>query len=295
MAHGILTDGNWLRVLAPAKLNLSLKIVGVRSDGMHLVDSLVALIDRCDRIAVRPRKDGKIHRLGESSIPAKSDLALLAAKLLKCESGSEFGADIRMEKSIPVGGGLGGGSSDAAAVLLALNRLWNLRFSRRRLMELAAHLGADIPFFIFGENARVGGIGEIIAAQKIPKRRYLAVIPPVQSSTKKVFAAFGNLTKRRRHCKIAAANDLTDAAVSLYPPIGDAMQTLKAAAGKAQMSGSGACVFADFADAESLNQAAMRLPPNVEWFAAAGLNRRPAAVGGRKTPKAEMRTNEIGE
>ena len=154
---------------APAKINLFLHIVGRRADGYHLLQSVFRLIDLQDTIYIRIRDDGEIHRASQHpDVPEAQDLTIRAARLLKAHANCSLGADIAIEKRIPMGGGLGGGSSDAATVLIALNYLWKLNLSRKTLMELGLQLGADVPFFIFGKNAWVEGIGEKIQEIALP-------------------------------------------------------------------------------------------------------------------------------
>ena len=170
-------------VPAPAKLNLYLHVVGRRDDGMHLIESLMVLIDWCDTIHIEARDDGLLRRHDSAAALPADDLSLRAARALQQASGCTFGADISVLKSVPWGAGMGGGSSDAATVLLALNRLWNLNLPRRRLLELATPLGADVPFFVGGDNAFVEGIGEKLAPIAWAPRRYAVVKPPQPVST----------------------------------------------------------------------------------------------------------------
>ena len=176
-------------VAAPAKLNLFLHVVGRRADGYHLLQSLFVLIDWCDTLHFERRADGRLtrHDLG-AALPA-DDLCLRAARLLQAESGTPLGADISIAKELPWGAGMGGGSSDAASTLLALNRLWGLNWPRARLLELGLRLGADVPFFIGGRNAIVEGIGERLTPVSVP-RQWLAVVKPAASiDTRAIFAS----------------------------------------------------------------------------------------------------------
>ncbi len=169
---------------APAKLNLFLHVVGRRPDGYHLLQSAFALIDAADRLRFAVRGDGGIRRVSDlPGVPAESDLVVRAARLLQAETGTALGADIEVEKHLPMGGGVGGGSSDAATTLLALNRLWGTRLSRPALQALGARLGADVPFFVFGRNAWVEGVGERLAPLELPPAWYLVLVPPVAVPT----------------------------------------------------------------------------------------------------------------
>src|SRR3954467_3193141 len=168
---------------APGKLNLFLHVLGRRADGYHELQTVFRLIDRADRVRIASRADGELHFIGPFG---DENLCLRAARLLKQQTSVRSGADISLEKVLPVGGGLGGGSSDAATVLLALNRLWKLRLEREDLMTIGAQLGADVPFFIYGRNALGEGIGERLTALNLPSACYLVVTPQVAVSTKEI-------------------------------------------------------------------------------------------------------------
>lgn len=191
---------------APAKINLFLHIIGQKPDGYHLLQSVFAIINICDQVYIKPRDDGKIIRLDYQDkninfqIPEKNDLAIRSAYALKnycCQnshklsisSPENLGAEIRVEKNIPIGAGLGGGSSDAATVLLALNKIWQLNLSREILISIAINLGADVPFFIFGQSAFVEGIGEKLTAINLPSASYALMVPPIHIPTAKIFSA----------------------------------------------------------------------------------------------------------
>jgi len=155
---------------APAKLNLFLHVVGRRADGYHLLQSAFALVDAADRLRFAVREDGEIRRVSDlPGVPAESDLVVRAARALKAETRTALGADIEVDKRLPLGGGVGGGSSDAATTLLVLNRLWGTGLPRARLQEIGAKLGADVPFFVFGRNAWVEGVGERLAPLDLPR------------------------------------------------------------------------------------------------------------------------------
>ncbi|MDR2875061.1 MAG: 4-(cytidine 5'-diphospho)-2-C-methyl-D-erythritol kinase, partial [Methylobacillus sp.] len=157
-----MTDSGFHSFPAPAKINLFLHIVGRRADGYHLLQSVFRLLDRCDTVHLKPTADDIIRRVNEiPGVPEEADLCVRAARLLQQHTGCGMGVEIRLDKILPMGGGVGGGSSDAATVLLALNRLWNLDLSRQELIALGLRLGADVPVFVFGQNAWAEGVGEV--------------------------------------------------------------------------------------------------------------------------------------
>jgi 4-diphosphocytidyl-2-C-methyl-D-erythritol kinase len=261
---------------APGKLNLLLHVLGRRADGYHELQTVFRLIDRSDRVGVAARGDGEIVFEGPFG---EDNLCLRAARLLKGEVRSPSGCHIELEKNLPVGGGLGGGSSDAATVLLALNRLWGLGLSRERLMQLALPLGADVPFFIYGCNALGEGIGERLQALDLPPAWYLVVTPQVSVSTRETFESA--LTRRSKRIKIPpffsgqGTNDLESAVVARYPEVAASLAWLRQHRPQARMTGSGACVFAEFeteAEARALHSA---LPGGTRGFVARGLERHP--------------------
>jgi 4-diphosphocytidyl-2-C-methyl-D-erythritol kinase len=272
---------------APAKLNLFLHVVGRRADGYHLLQSVFTLIDRCDAIRARPRADGAIVRVNEvAGVPSDEDLAVRAARALQRATGTSMGADIEVEKRIPIGAGLGGGSSDAATVLLALDRLWGTRMPAAELRGLGATLGADVPFFLFGETAWVEGVGERLAPFPIPPRWYVVLVPPVAVPTAAIFAA-PELTRNTEPLKMedfsaharelvdgGRCNDLEGPAVARFPAIGEHLEWLRARAG-ARMTGSGGCVFAAFDSREAAQRVIDELPDSMQGFVARGLERHP--------------------
>lgn len=249
---------------APAKINLFLHITGRRADGYHLLQSVFRLLDYGDSLYIRPRTDGIIRRTKEiTGVPETSDLSIRAATLLQQHTGSRFGADIYTCKRTPMGGGLGGGSSDAATVLLALNRLWQLGLSRDELLALGLKLGADVPFFIFGENAWVEGIGEKLQSIQLPSTHYVVLTPQVHISTVEIFSS-KQLTRNTNPTTIAAFlrdlvhNDLETVVKQQYPEVEKSLNWLSQFS-KARMSGSGASVFAAFDSQENAETVLARL------------------------------------
>mgnify|MGYP001605355352 FL=1 len=268
---------------APAKLNLFLHVVGRREDGYHLLQTVFRFLDFSDQLRFALQENGavKLHT-PTPGVPEESDLCIRAAKLLRQESGASLGVEIFLEKHIPMGGGLGGGSSDAATTLLALNRLWGLGWKRSRLMELGLRLGADVPVFIFGENAFAEGIGEKLTPIMLPSAWYLVLTPPVQVPTAQVFAS-NELTRNTIPIKIppfSAAqghNDLELVVCLAYPEVARHLQWLKRldSATMVAMTGSGACVFAEFTTETAAQMALTQLPGDMKGFVAQGLNRHP--------------------
>ncbi len=265
---------------APAKLNLFLHVVGRREDGYHLLQTLFRLIDFSDTLHFTLREDGVVRRISElEGVAQEQDLCVRAARLLQQECGCPLGADIAVEKRIPMGGGLGGGSSDAATTLLALNRLWNLGLSRARLMQMGLTLGADVPVFIFGENAFAEGVGEQLQAYAVPDAWYVVLFPPVHVATAQIFAR-PELTRNTNSLTIRALpmaqlhNDLQPVVCDLYPEVAWHLAWLGQFA-EARMTGSGACVFAGFESAEQAQAVLSQLPLGMHGIVAHGLPHHP--------------------
>ena len=265
---------------APAKLNLFLHVVGRREDGFHLLQSVFRLIDCCDRVHLLPLKASRVALAQPlDGVDDDQELCVRAARLLQAQTGCRKGVEIRLEKNIPVGGGLGGGSSDAATTLMVLNRLWGLRLDRQRLAKLGLQLGADVPFFLFGRNAFVEGIGERLAPVALPAAWYLVLVPPVTVSTAEIFS-LPNLTRNTKSIKISSFsdgfwhNDLESAVCGRYPVVAQHLAWLRAHA-EARMSGSGACVFSEFSTEAQARAVASRLPPEMRGFVARGLDHHP--------------------
>ncbi|MCG6932213.1 MAG: 4-(cytidine 5'-diphospho)-2-C-methyl-D-erythritol kinase [Gallionella sp.] len=277
---------------APAKLNLFLHVVGRRPDGYHLLQTLFRFIDLQDTLHFSLRNDGDICRSNVlEGVPEAQDLCVRAARLLQSETGCVAGADITIDKHIPMGGGLGGGSSDAATTLIALNRLWSLGLTRARLMELGLRLGADVPVFIFGENAFAEGIGEQLQAFPLPDAWYLVLFPPVQVPTGQIFAhpeltrnadsiTMRALLERENSVQREFRNDLQPVVCELYPEVARYIASIdnlraKNGSGKAMMTGSGACVFAEFGSRKQAEAVMRQLPRGMRGVVAQGLSRHP--------------------
>lgn len=267
---------------APAKLNLFLHVIGRRADGYHLLQTVFRFLGHGDRLRFSPRADGLIHLTTPlPGVVAEQDLTVRAARLLQTETACRAGVDIRIEKRLPLGGGLGGGSSDAATVLLALNHLWQVHLPRWRLQEMGLALGADVPVFIFGHNAFAEGVGEKLQAVELPPRWYVVLEPPLQVPTA---AIFGAPDLKRDSLPIepqawrpgVGGNDLEAVACARFPSIARHIACLSSLApSPARMSGSGACVFAEFAGREEAGAALRQLPEGMRGWATAGLDRHP--------------------
>ena len=270
---------NWFP--APGKLNLFLHVLGRRADGRHELQTAFRLIERGDRVGIEVRGDGEIRRHDAlPGVPEEADLCVRAARLLQAESGAAQGADLALDKRLPIGGGLGGGSSDAATTLIVLNRLWGVGWPRERLLQLAARLGADVPLFVFGENAIGEGLGERLRALALPDAWYLVLVPPVALSTRDVFSD-NTLTRNTKRLKIPpffsglGGNDLEAVAVKRSPEIAAHLAWLRARQAQARMTGSGACVFAEFAAPAEAQGVLGELPGTMRGFVTRGLERHP--------------------
>ena len=239
-------------VLAPAKLNLFLHITGRRADGYHLLQSVFMLIDWCDTLHFDVKLDGTIQRIDLNTPLPADDLIVRAARALQSASGTTLGAEIRIDKQIPAQAGMGGGSSDAASTLLALNKLWGLNWPVSKLLPLGLALGADVPFFLHGHNAWVEGIGEKISPVLVPPSRFVVIKPNAGIETARIFGspALERATKTATIFDFAAQpydfgrNDLQPVAQALCPEIEMALQWLQSFGLKPRMTGSGSAVFA---------------------------------------------------
>jgi 4-diphosphocytidyl-2-C-methyl-D-erythritol kinase len=265
---------------APAKLNLMLRVVGRRPDGYHLLQTVFQFIDLCDELHFEMRGDGIVRRVeGLPGIAEDDDLVVRAARLLKRTSGSPLGVDIRLTKRIPVGGGLGGGSSDAATTLVALNRLWGCGLDAPRLMRLGVRLGADVPVFIHGHAAWAEGIGERLTDVEPDTPVYLLLAPQVHVDTGKVFQD-PELTRNSPRTTIRDflagehGNDCLAVVRKRYPPVAQAFDWLDERA-EARLTGTGSCVFASCAGREQAEALLRERPAGVRGFVVRGMNRSP--------------------
>lgn len=266
---------------APAKLNLFLHVVGRRADGYHLLQTVFRFIDRSDLLRFSPRDDVQIVLdTPIPGVPPDSDLTVRAARLLQEATGYQHGVNIALTKNLPMGGGLGGGSSDAATVLLALNQLWKTGLSRGELEKLGLALGADVPVFIHGHNAFAEGIGETFSDVALPAATYLILAPAVNVATS---AIFGAPELKRDSLRISPTewcygqghNDLEPVACSLFPPVAEHLRWLKRYAPDAMMTGSGACLFAGFEQHEAAEAVLRQLPRGMTGWLAEGLTQHP--------------------
>jgi 4-diphosphocytidyl-2-C-methyl-D-erythritol kinase len=269
---------------APAKLNLFLHIIGRRADGYHLLQTAFQFLDFGDELRFRLNDDGSITRAGVlDGVPPDADLSLRAACLLKQASGCPSGVEITLTKRLPMGGGLGGGSSDAATTLLALNRLWDIQMPTAELASLGLTLGADVPVFIRGQAAWAEGIGEQLTPVDLPEPWYAVVAPPVQVSTAEIFGEFARnraLTPYTPPRTIRdlregqLGNDLEPLVRKRYPDVEHAFG-LVAPYGRPRMTGSGGCVYVDVVNAEMGGKLVSSLPAGFTGFVARGMNRHP--------------------
>lgn len=265
---------------APAKLNLFLHVIGRRQDGYHLLQTAFQFLDYADELSFRVTNDGRITRTEPpADVSEDTDLTLRAARALQEAMQVNQGVEIRVKKRIPIGGGLGGGSSDAATTLLALNHLWDLRLERSQLARLALQLGADVPVFVGGRAAWAEGVGEHLTPLEPKEVWYVVVVPPVHVSTAKVFGELG-LTAFRAPITIRdfhagrIHNDLEQVVRRRYPEVDEAFAWL-ARFGQPRMTGSGGCVYLTITDAETGKRILAQLPQRLGGFVARGVNRHP--------------------
>ena len=276
---------------APAKINLFLHVVGRRSDGYHLLETVFTFLDWSDRIDLDLRPAGVFeHHNPLPGVPPEQDLCIRAARLLAGRSGVQQGMAIRLRKVLPMGGGLGGGSSDAATVLLGLNRLWGLGWSRRTLADVGLALGADVPVFVHGDSAFATGVGEKLTPLAVPPAWYVVVVPPVAVPTGPIFAA-QELTRDTPRVKIAdfstgfGHNDLEPVVCGRYPEVGAMLRLMRQRADvhrqmhagqiDVRMTGSGCCLFAAFPDQRAASEYQAALPPEWTSLVASGLQDHP--------------------
>jgi 4-diphosphocytidyl-2-C-methyl-D-erythritol kinase len=266
---------------APAKLNLFLHITGRRSDGYHLLQSVFQFLDHGDTLHFEPRTDDRIRRVTDlAGVPEEKDLVVRAARLLQEATGYRGGVDIVVEKRLPMGGGLGGGSSDAATVLVALNHLWRLGLAEDRLAELGLRLGADVPVFVRGRAAWAEGVGEhLTPVEGLPEPWFVVLVPPVHIATAELFND-PDLTRNCPPLKIRdflhgqGGNVFEPVVRRRYPGVAMALDWL-GEKGPARLTGTGACVFAPFASEEQARAVLAARPASLDGFVAQGRNRSP--------------------
>ena len=269
-----------LRLPAPAKLNLMLHVTGRRDDGYHLLETVFQFIDLSDQLEFELVQDGRIERrAGNSPVAATDDIVTRTATLLQARYQVEQGVSIAIDKKIPIGGGLGGGSSNAATCLLALNQLWRLGLTLDRLSRIGLEIGADVPVFVAGRAAWATGIGEQLEPIELDRPIYLVIDPKIEVSTAQIFAA-QELTRNcdpltiRAFLRGSGSNVCEPVVRNLYPQVAAALDWLSEYA-PARMSGTGACVFAAFDSLEQAEGVKSRVPENWSGFVARAMNRNP--------------------
>lgn len=265
---------------APAKLNLFLHITGQRDDGYHLLQTLFQFIDLMDHLDFTIREDGEIHRTSEMvGIAEADDLVVRAARALQDATMTHYGADIHVNKRIPARGGLGGGSSNAATTLVALNALWGIGLSQQQLATIGLELGADVPIFIYGHAAWAEGVGEHFTPAKPKESSYLVIYPGCSVPTASVFGA-NDLTRNtppitiRDFLEKGGRNDCQPVVVRQYPAVAEAIDWLSQHA-TTLLTGTGACLFAPFSDRERTKNVCDLIPEDWEGFVVSGMNRSP--------------------
>lgn len=275
---------DWVRDWpAPAKINLFLHVVGRRDDGYHLLQTVFRFLDHGDSIRCEARSDGRIVLATPiAGVPADTDLTVRAAHALRQGSGTTVGVTLHVTKRLPMGGGLGGGSSDAATVLMALNHLWGCGLDVSRLKQIGLTLGADVPVFIHGRSTFAEGVGEQFTDVAPPPGWYLVLIPPVSVPTMEIFRS--ERLRRDTPAIPAAAwrpgfghNDLEPVACALYPEVAGHLAWLRQY-GDARMSGSGACCFVEFATEAAARSAQEAMPGEMRGFVARGMDLHPIFV-----------------
>lgn len=265
---------------APAKINLFLHITARRADGYHELQTLFQFLDYCDELWFEVRDDGVIERITDvPGVSPEQDLVVRAARLLQQHSGCPLGVDIRINKRLPMGGGLGGGSSDAATTLVALNQLWKLKLPLETLAELGLQLGADVPIFVHGRAAWAEGVGEHLTEVEPEQPHYLIIVPGVHVSTAEIF----NDSELTRDCASITMRDFLagesknvcePVVCKHYPEVGRALKWLSQYS-PARMTGTGACIFAGFNTEEAAQQVLNKLPKCWQGFTAKGMNSSP--------------------
>jgi len=271
---------NQLQLESPAKLNLMLHITGRREDGFHLLQTVFQFIDLSDQLLFQMLSTNEIKRIsGNEIVDEENDLCVKAARLLQQKFNVGSGISISIKKNIPIGGGLGGGSSNAATTLMALNKLWKLRLNQQELMKIGLQLGADVPIFIYGQSAWASGVGEQLESIELPECWYLVIYPNIFASTGEIFNA-DELTRDclpitiRAFLQGAGSNVCQAIACKLYPEIGLAMKWLDEYA-QARMTGTGACVFAAFQNQRQAEVVKTKLPQKWAGFVVQAMNINP--------------------
>ncbi len=264
-------------ILSPAKLNLMLHITGQRDNGFHNLQTVFQLVGLYDELNFMVTESNQVKRVsGNEAVKEQDDLIVKSAKFLKHKHSINQGVEISIKKNIPMGGGLGGGSSNAATTLIVLNKLWNLNLSLEKLLHYGQQLGADIPFFIFGQNAWAEGTGNVLTPLKLPKKWFFVLHPQVFVSTEQIFSS-KHLTRDSHPIKIRAflegdgKNVCEPIACELYPEIQKAINWLNQYS-PARMTGTGACIFSAFDSFEEANAVKLKLPKKWKGFVAEGLN-----------------------
>ena len=272
-------DDIW-RIPAPAKLNLFLHITGVRGDGYHNLQTVFQLLDYFDEVTLQRRHDGIINRTcGLADLDPEDDLIVKAAKALQKYTGTHWGADLGVIKRLPVGGGIGGGSSNAASVLVGLNRLWQCNVPRAELLVLARSLGADVPVFVNGKNAWAEGIGDELTEINLPEKWYLVIHPSVHISTANLFSS-DQLTRDKPLLKIRdfpdtdTSNSFEEVARKQYPEVDIALRWLGKFS-ESKMTGTGSCIFASFDSLEDANKVLTMVPECWNGFVGKSVSRSP--------------------
>ncbi|GAA6150809.1 4-(cytidine 5'-diphospho)-2-C-methyl-D-erythritol kinase [Pseudoteredinibacter isoporae] len=275
------TRQHWdLELPAPAKLNLFLHILGRRSDGYHELQTLFQLLDHGDQLSFRRRQDQQVLLTPDfPDIPMESNLVYRAARMLQEHDKQQQGVDIHLHKRLPAGGGIGGGSSDAATTLVGLNHLWQTGLSKAELCKLGLRLGADVPVFINGQSAWAEGVGERLQAIELEEKWYVVLAPNSHVSTAEIFSN-KNLTRDSSAITVAAfleqggQNDCQQLVSSLYPEVAETLNWLSQFA-PAKMTGTGACVFASFADQTAAEAILKQKPEHLDGFVARGIQESP--------------------
>ncbi|GAA0200748.1 4-(cytidine 5'-diphospho)-2-C-methyl-D-erythritol kinase [Kangiella japonica] len=283
-ATGALNSEGYSFWPAPAKLNLELRILGRRDDGYHELQTLFQLLDYGDEIWIKPNDSGEVTLQSEyDEVPSDDNLIIKAARSLEPYKQDHQGADIKLEKKLPSGAGLGGGSSDAATTLVALNNLWSLGLQNEQLCEIGKSLGADVPVFVNGKTAWAEGIGEILSATELPEKHYLIVYPDVKINTSKIFSHRA-LTRDNKPIKLRATrteaslelgyNAFEPLVAELYPEVREALEFL-GEFGKATLTGTGSCVFLTFDNEREVRKIAALCKQRWLTLTARGINTSP--------------------